>query len=137
MTPSQPSSEAPPARPQPPRELPPLPAVLHRLSLPPEVAADVEAAAKRRRKHRGPERQWLEEEIKLQYFFGGLGVALIREPSGLVVVAAYDVWKTKEADLSAALAHLSAEQRRRVVFAFPDRWDEQDSAITSVFPNAD
>src|SRR5260370_39886560 len=116
MTPLQPSSEVPP--PPRPEELPTLPAVLHQLSLPPEAEGYVEVAAKYLNRRRGPERQWLEEDIKLRYFFGGLGVALIREPSGLVVVAAYDLWATKEADLSAALAHLSPEQRRRVVFAF-------------------
>src|SRR5260370_40433536 len=116
MTPLQPSSEVPP--PPRPKELPPLPAVLHQLSLPPEAEGYVEVAAKYLNRRRGPERQWLEEDIKLRYFFGGLGVALIREPSGLVVGAAYGLWGPKGAGLSPALAHLSPQQHRRRGLAF-------------------
>src|SRR5207253_8063367 len=99
-------------------ERPPLPISLRQLPFPAEAAEDVEAWAERLNCRRGERRRALEEETKLQYYFGGLEVALLRERDGLVVVAAYDPHTTTAADLAAALASLSQEQRQRVVICF-------------------
>jgi hypothetical protein len=70
---------------------------------------------------------WDEEELKLQYHFGGQDVACIRTPQGRAVLAA----GTSE-EVAARLDQLTREERTRVTLVFPEPWGAVELlAVTS------
>jgi hypothetical protein len=114
-----PADSVPPAVARPPRQC------LKDLSLPPRLAEDVAAICRRRGFAKPSDRQRIEEEVKLQYFFGGQDVAYLTTADGLVIVASGDL---QSAVFGQALEALSPDQRRRVTLYSPDRWNDPTSA---------
>jgi len=102
-----------------------VPQHLDELSTPPEVADRV----RRRAQQRGLRGRWLrelEEELKLQYYYGGLCVSYARTDRGIVVLAA---GRSGSPEYQEQLAAVPAEQRLNLVLALPPRWNDGDSEI--------
>jgi hypothetical protein len=102
----------------------PMRQLLKDLELP--LAMEVDDICRRRSSDRGPGRQRVEEEIKLQYFFGGQDVAYLTTPDGLMVVVVGDL---RSDFFGRALEALSADERHRVTVYSPDRWNDATSAL--------
>ncbi len=97
------------------------PVWLRDLTLPPDVQEHVQRRCRIRRFSSTVDRRRLEEEVKLQYFFGGLGVGYLVTESGRVVVAV-GPWYGDELDRQ--LDSMGIAQRREVVLDCPARWNE-------------
>jgi len=116
------------------RPLPPVPCHLRDLATPPEIAEYVKKQCAGLWFGRKKEQHRLEEELKLQYYFGGIYVGYLRTPEGGVVVAAGRsdgevFWKQLEA--------LPQEVRYRVVRFPPPIWNSEVSEWWTVFPYED
>jgi hypothetical protein len=106
--------------------MPPPPVSLNALELPPDVKKYVKESCRGwawRREMFRREAEWF---VKLQVFFGGLDVAYMTKGGDMLVVAAGDM--TSDA-FDRALAALPPEERRRVVWYFPSRWNDSESYI--------
>ena len=115
-----------PADPYPPATAPAMRQFLKDLQLPPSLADEVDKSCRRRFFGRRRERREVEENIKLQYFFGGQDVAYVSTADGLVIVAAGDL----ESDsFGKALEALSADERRRVTLYSPGLWNDPDTTL--------
>jgi hypothetical protein len=95
--------------------------LLRNLPTPPELAEAVDICCRHAGYGpRGRDRRRVEDELKLQYYYGGWDVAYLPTPEGLVVVAAGEC----ESDaFGKALDGLPAAERRRVVYYVPGRWN--------------
>jgi hypothetical protein len=90
---------------------------------------EVASRAQRRARERGLRGRWrreLEEQLKLQYYFGGQCVSYLRGAGGIVVMAA---GRSGSPEYQRQLAGVAAEQRARLVLAIPPRWNDEDSEI--------
>jgi hypothetical protein len=102
---------------------PPLPALislrkpLSELPLPAEAVEDVEFCVRR-----GSSRRGVEEDLKLQFYFGGWEVGTLRENGGRTVVA---LVRPDSPTFGNVLDHLTPEERKRVCFYYVDRVDEE------------
>src|SRR5207244_564228 len=65
--------------------------VLKDLELPPALTKDAEEICRRQGSGTAADRQRVEQEIKLQYFFGGQDVAYLETDDGLIIVATGDM----------------------------------------------
>jgi hypothetical protein len=124
----------------PPAEPPPIPSGtperrplrqrIRDLPLPPEVAVEAERYCKRLGLWRKSSRLEVEDQMKLQHYYGGMWIAELRTDEGPVVVAAGQ-------DLGDPLFHqplsvLTPEERRRVVIDSPIRLFDDESQILSL-----
>jgi hypothetical protein len=110
--------------------MPPVPVKLRDLPLPAEVA---EAAARDCRSLGLWRRRYVEEveeELKLQYYFGGTYVAYLRSADGPVVVAA---GAPQSEAFGRQLEAVRPEARRQVVYAVPTIWNDQVSELRTPF----
>jgi hypothetical protein len=89
---------------------------LSELPLPPEWAERIAPDIRREPRFR----RGIEEDVKLQIYFGGWEVAVLCENGGQTVVA---LIRRTSHTLGTALDHLTPEERRNVTFCFPDRVD--------------
>jgi hypothetical protein len=94
------------------------------------IAAEVQKACCRLGLRTAADRARVEEDLKLQYYFGGRDVAYLRMPEGKVVVAAGTLG-TEE--FRKTLLRLSPEERRHVIVYSPDPWDEGASLAPTPF----
>ena len=92
------------------------------LSTPPEVVDETERCCQRY----GWQRQQVEEELKLQYYYGGQAIYVLRTSEGPVVVPITERYKDTP-DLRHIL--FTPEERSRACLEIPSRWREQDSEI--------
>jgi hypothetical protein len=76
----------------------------------------------------------VEEDLKLQYYFGGQDVAFLETSQGRVVVA-QGILGTGE--FRCALQSLSLDERRRVIVRFVDPWDHPSDLAPTPFPDED
>ena len=96
------------------------PQALKDLPIPPELANVIQQEMARcpfffkRRWQR-----WVEEEYKLQYYYGGKEVLYMDTPEGRVVVAAGSV-----EEVGAAFRQLPPQESGKVVVYSPTPWDE-------------
>jgi hypothetical protein len=94
------------------------------MELPPEVKREVEDYCRSRGLRRPRHLKEVEEDVKLQYFFGGQWVAYEVTSQGRLVICAGD---PDSEEFRAALASLPREERRRVI-CFPVwRWNDSES----------
>jgi hypothetical protein len=104
--------------------------VLKDLEIPPALAEAIEEACKQFGFRSLRDRLYIEEELKLQYYYGGQDVACIQTPHGRAVVAA---GSAGSGELREALQHLGPAERRSVSTLFPEPWDDQTLSVPSVF----
>src|SRR5262249_27918610 len=103
--------------------------LLNDLAIPLELAQDVEDICRRRGYGRGAARKHIEQEIKLQYYFGGQGGSYLATAEGPLVVAAGDM---SSPAFGRALEALSNDERRNVTLYSPARWNDSTSSINGV-----
>ncbi len=103
----------------------PVPCNLDDLPMPPEVAAEAQRHALQRGL-RGKWRRELEEQLKLQFYFGGLCVSYIRTSRGIVVVAA---GRSGSQEYQEQLARVTPEQRADLILAIPSRWIDDETQL--------
>src|SRR5262249_17731999 len=74
----------------------------------------------------GSRRQDAEENLKLQYYFGGWEIGFLPEPDGFVVVALVHPSMCRGGDV---LGQLTPQERQRVVFPYRSRVDGEDEPL--------
>lgn len=99
------------------------------MHLPPEVQKEVEDICRERRYRKARHRRGVEEDVKLQYFFGGQTVAYKVTPQGLYVVLVGDL---DSEGFTAELARFPREQRCQITLYHPDRWDDPSTCILTL-----
>jgi hypothetical protein len=62
-------------------------------------------------------RQWLAEELSLQYYYGGQPIATIRTKAGHKAVLA-----VTDAEIKALVTNVPYEECRNVLFEHPESW---------------
>jgi hypothetical protein len=115
-----------PAASPPKRERPPVPVLLRDLPLPPEVVPHLDAYCRRYRLRKPKERQEVEEELKLQYYFGGDYVLVLETREGGQVVAAGDVGSE---EFGAQFESLSPTVRREAYWWAPPVWGDETASL--------
>jgi hypothetical protein len=116
VTPAAPPSE----------EVGPLRQRLADLPTPPEVAARVQSSCKRLGLWRTKYVQEVENQLKLQYYYGGQWVAYLSTEEGIVIVAA---GRPDSDAFERQLSLLSTEERYSAVRTLPSLWNDPDSQI--------
>jgi hypothetical protein len=101
------------------------------LPLPPEVAAEAKRHCKRLGLWGAKERRRVEEQMKLQHYYGGKWIAILQTVEGPVVVAAADSLGNPAFDRQ--LAFLSPEERRQRVIECPVRLFDTESELLTPF----
>ena len=101
------------------------------LPLPPEVAAEAVRYGKRIGFWRAKDRRDLEEQMKIQHYYGGQWIAYLRSDEGPVVVAAAEDLNDPLFDQQ--LAFLTADERRSVLIDRPSRLFDNESEIGTQF----
>ena len=107
----------------------PLRQPLSRLEIPADVAVAVTATCRHLGLRSAQEVLRLEEEFKLQYYYGGRDVVCLDTPGGRVVVA---VGSPVIANLTEVLRALSAAERSRISLLSPEPWEESTATSPSV-----
>jgi hypothetical protein len=120
LAPGPPPAESPAAAP--PGEEKPRRIRLRDLPTPPEVAEEVEQYCKKYRWNR----RETEEEIKLQYYFGGQPIYVLPSPEGTVVIPIEGRYRGMP-DLRYVL--LSPEERSEACYDVPSRWHDTIAEI--------
>jgi hypothetical protein len=107
----------------------PLRQAIRDLPLPPEVAAEAIRYCKRLGLWRARYRRQMEEQMKLQHYYGGLWIAYLRTDVGSVVVAAAE--SLNDPLFDEQLSFLTPEERRAAVIDSPPQlFDEQSAILT-------
>jgi len=114
-----------PAGPAPERQ--PLRQRVRELPLPPAVAAEAKRYGKRLGFWRAKHFRELEEQMKLQHYYGGKWIAYLQTDEGPVVVAAAD--SLDDPSFDQQLSFLTAEERRSVLIDSPSRLFDEESLI--------
>lgn len=96
------------------------------LTLPPELQQHVEDSCRRRGFWWQRNRRGVEEDVKLQYFYGGYTVAYRRSADGLVVVLA---GRLSSPEFGEAWESFRREEQRDLILDSPSVWGADDSAI--------
>jgi hypothetical protein len=115
---------------QPPATDRPMRTFIHQLETTEAIAAVVQRACRRLGLRSAADRARVEEDLKLQHYFGGSDVAYLSTPEGRVVVAA-GVLGTDE--FRKALLSLSLEERQQVTVYSPDPWNGWSSLAPTPF----
>jgi hypothetical protein len=128
------AGEPPPSEPPPPAsgtpESRPLRQRIRDLPLPPEVAVAAERYCKRLGLWRKKSRLEVEEQMKLQHYYGSTWIAVLRSAEGPVVVAAAKCLSDPVFDQQ--LSFLTEEERRRRVLECPVKLFDDESEILTV-----
>jgi hypothetical protein len=74
----------------------------------------------------GPSQRRIEEDLKLQYYFGGKDVAYLPSDRGRIVVAAGRIGSDR---FTEALERVDPRQRCRLLFCSPVPWNESASLL--------
>lgn len=107
-----------------------LPVKLRELPTPAEVAVEVDRYCKKLGLTRKRYRQGVEDDLKLQYYFGGQYVGFLRTDEGPVVVASGQL-ESEEFDRQ--LDALPPEKRRCIILEPAFRWKDYTSLILTPF----
>jgi hypothetical protein len=103
-----------------------VPQRLRDLPTPPNVAAE----ALRFRKKQGWSAQPLsaiEDELKLQYYYGGQYIRCLFGKDGPIIVAIY---RGDDEDYRNQVQALSAQERQEAVVVFPGRWNDPNAEMS-------
>lgn len=103
------------------------------LLLPPDVAAEMHRYCTRLGSWKAKNRRQMEEQMKLQHFYGGKWIAYLRTKDGIVVVAAADT--IGDPSFERQLSFLTAEERRTAIIDSPTRLFDKESEILTPFPD--
>jgi hypothetical protein len=103
------------------------------LLLPPEVAAEAKRYCKRLGRWGAQSLRDMEEQMKLQHYYGGRWIACLETDDGLVVVAAAESLGATCFDQQ--LAAVTAEERRHLLINSPTRLFDSESEILTLFPD--
>ena len=104
----------------------PLPRRFRDLPTPPEVSEEVKRHCHRLGLRRRRYRQDVEDELKLQYYFGGRYVGYLPTDQGPVIVAA---GKLGSEEFGRQLDGVASERRRDVILNVPSPWNDTISQI--------
>jgi hypothetical protein len=107
---------------------------LRDLTLPPELAKEVEDICREGRYRKGRDRRRIEEDIKLQHFYGGQCVGILDTPEGMVIVVAGNLASDA---FGSALDALAPEVRRNIRLYSPTKWNDDVSSLPMSFFNED
>lgn len=100
------------------------------LELTPELQRDLELICQDSGYRKARDQQRVEDEIKLQYYFGGLDIAYLVTPRGPAVVAAGDCSTNAYRE---ALDALSPQERQAAVRYTPRGWHRDVSFVKIPF----
>jgi hypothetical protein len=115
--------------PEPPEVVRPLRQRMRDLPMPPAVATFAVQWGKQIGLFGRKGRQDLEDQLKLQHYYGGMWIAYLRTKEGPVVVAAADSLNNPSFDRQ--LSFLTADERRRKILSSPPvLFDEQSEILT-------
>ena len=104
--------------------------LLSELAVPPEIAQYIDGYCRKLGLIRGKVRRSIEEQIKLQYLFGGQDVACLSTDLGRKVIA---VGKRGEPDFVSVLDSLGREERSRVKINSPRPLNSNESILPGIF----
>jgi hypothetical protein len=121
---------APPEPREPGPVAPAVPQCLADLPTPPEVAAAARESYAQRWRWGGKSLATVEEELKLQFYFGGLCVDYLRTPRGIVVLAA---GRCGTSEYQKQLDAIPPDLRPRVIVMIPPRWNDEVGQIPSAY----
>lgn len=107
-----------------------LPVKLRELPTPPEIAEEVRKRCMQLGIWGRKNVQRVEDELKLQYYFGGKYVAYFRSDQGPVIVAA---GRSDSEEVGRQLDALSREERQKLIHCFPTVWNDEVSEYGSLF----
>jgi hypothetical protein len=93
---------------------------------PPELAQAIEETCRKHRYRRPADRQFVADEYKMQYYFGGRDIAYLVTPKGRAVVA---VGEMNTEAFTAALARLTPEERGRTILHSPEPWGDDTTYL--------
>jgi hypothetical protein len=126
-----PSSSPPPAlAPAVTPEVKPLRQRVRDLPLPPEVAAEAKRYCKYLGTSRAKDIREMEEQMKLQHYYGGKWIAYLRTDEGPVVVAAAKSLSDPVFDQQ--LSFLTPEERRRRIIDSPIKLFDEESILDAL-----
>jgi hypothetical protein len=95
-----------------------------------EVAEEAHRQCQKLGLWRLQDKQEIEEELKLQYYYGGQAVYLLHTPAGQVVIPIDEHYKDTP-DLRYLL--FTPEERPEAVLTFPPRWRDTASEVLTPF----
>jgi hypothetical protein len=107
---------------------------LRDLATTPEVAEEIRRYCKHLGLSRKKSREWVEEDLKLQYYFGGRYVGYLETEEGKVIVAA---GRLDSEEFGRQLDAVSPEERRKVKLFQPFVWDDPVSQLRTPFTYED
>jgi hypothetical protein len=108
----------------------PLRLKLRELPLPPEVAEEARKYCQQLGLWRRRYVQDVEDELRLQYYFGGQAVVYLRSKDGPIIVAA---GRVADEAFGRQLDALPPGERRQVNYDFPSVWNDQVSQLRTPF----
>ncbi len=97
--------------------------LVRELPLPANLRSEIEALHKRR----GHRREWVADELKLQYHYGGKTVAVIQTDRGLMVLAVGDSLESPE--IAGLRESLTPEENERTILDSFPRWGDDTSRL--------
>jgi hypothetical protein len=95
---------------------------LRELPMPPEVAEEARRYCKKLGLWRRRYIQDVEDELRLQYYFGGQAVVYLRSKDGPIIVAA---GRVEDEAFGRQLDALPPGERRQVAYDFPMAWSDR------------
>jgi hypothetical protein len=101
---------------------------LRDLATPPEIIAEAERCCKKYGWLGKARRREVVEQLKLQYYYGGQEIYLVRTPEGPVVVPIPERYRDTP---GLRYVLLTPEERRRACLTCPSPWQDTDSEILS------
>ena len=104
--------------------------LLKDLETPPALAAAIQEASKLFGFRAARDRLYIEEEIKLQYYYGGRDVACIETPDGRALVAIGTPYIENWPQI---LDSLNPDQRHKVAILTPEPWNDNLISSATVF----
>jgi hypothetical protein len=113
------------------REAEPLRQRVGDLLLPPEVAAEARRHCKRLGLWGRSSLRHMENQLKVQHYYGGRWIASLETSEGLIVVAA--AASLSDPLFDRQLSFLTAEERQRVLIESPTRLFDQESELLTPF----
>jgi hypothetical protein len=112
------------------QEKKPLRQALRDLPLPPNVAAEAKQYCERLGLWGAKNRRQMEEQMKLQHYYGGRWIAYLRTDGGPIVVAAAE--SLNDPAFEQQMSFLTSKERRTVIIDSPTPlFDEQSEILTA------
>lgn len=101
--------------------------LVRELPAPPDLASEIEAFCRRCGFVPGRWPDWVADELKLQYHYGGKIVAVLQTDRGPVVLATGDSLESPE--IAGLRESLTSEENERTVLESLPHWDDNTSRL--------